>query len=116
MGFERDDQECGRILARIAAVEPDLLVVAFGAPKQEIWLDRHREALRCKVAIAAGATIDFLAGQQRRAPRWLQSIHLEWLYRLCRDPKRLGRRYLHDALMFPAIFWNEWKSLRGGAR
>jgi N-acetylglucosaminyldiphosphoundecaprenol N-acetyl-beta-D-mannosaminyltransferase len=116
LGFERDREQNDGILQRIAAVVPDLLVVGFGAPKQEIWLDRHHASLKCKVAIAAGATIDFLAGEQRRAPEFLRAIRLEWMYRLWRDPNRLARRYLHDALMFPGILWNEWKSLQRSAR
>ncbi len=107
-GFERDDAECEHILQRIDEARPDLLVVGFGAPKQEIWLARFADRLTCKVAIAAGATIDFLAGQQVRAPRGLQRLGLEWAYRLVRDPKRLARRYLHDAFCFPGLLWREW--------
>ncbi len=113
LGFEGDPQENRDILARIDTARPDLLVVGLGAPKQEIWISRHADQLRCKVAIACGATIDFLAGQQRRAPCWLQALRLEWLHRLLSDPRRLAKRYWHDARAFPALLWQEWRSQQG---
>jgi hypothetical protein len=70
LGFENDSAENDRILAAIAAAEPDLLVIGFGAPKQELWVRRHRDRLEAKVAMCAGATIDFLAGHRRRSPVW----------------------------------------------
>lgn len=109
-GFERDPTENDQIVARINQVRPDLLVVGLGSPKQEIWLHRHAGRLDCRVAIAAGATIDFLAGAQTRAPRWLQALNLEWLYRAVRDPKRLARRYLYDAAMFPGLLWHQFRT------
>src|SRR5690606_3193845 len=97
-GFERDDAEQLRMLEKVNAVSPDLLIVGLGAPKQELWLSKWRYQLRAKVAIAAGATIDFLAGEQKRAPKLFQSLRLEWLYRACSAPIRRGPRYLGDAL------------------
>lgn len=107
LGFERDPRESARIMELLDATQPDLLVVGFGCPKQECWLAAHQDRLPCKVAIAAGATIDFLGGRQKRAPKCLQALRLEWAYRLARDPRRLARRYLFDALAFPAIFLRE---------
>jgi N-acetylglucosaminyldiphosphoundecaprenol N-acetyl-beta-D-mannosaminyltransferase len=112
IGFERHADENETILARIADAQPDLLVVGLGAPKQELWVHAHRHAIRAKVAICAGATIDFLAGEKRRAPKWLRCLGLEWLHRLCSEPKRLGRRYLKDGVVFPLIVWREMQASR----
>lgn len=116
LGFERDEAENETILARIATARPDVLVVGLGAPKQECWVHEHRRRLAAKVALCVGATIDFLAGEKRRAPRWMQRAGLEWLHRLLSEPRRLLRRYLHDALVFPRLVWREWRMGRGPAR
>jgi N-acetylglucosaminyldiphosphoundecaprenol N-acetyl-beta-D-mannosaminyltransferase len=112
LGFEHDAGRCAEILQLVADAAPDLLVVGFGAPKQEIWLHTYQQHLSVKAAIAGGATIDFLAGEQSRAPRWVQRICLEWLYRIGTDPRRLALRYLRDAWRFPQIVAREWLQLR----
>ncbi len=81
-------------LARIREAKPDILFVAFGAPKQELWLDAVRDRLGVPVGIGVGAAFDFAAGTVKRAPRWLQRAGLEWLFRLSQEPRRLWRRYL----------------------
>ncbi|MCA9260327.1 MAG: WecB/TagA/CpsF family glycosyltransferase [Planctomycetales bacterium] len=111
-GFEKDPAENQRIVDLLEQTRPELLVVGLGAPKQEIWLAQHYGSLRSKVAVAAGATIDFLAGVQTRAPRWMQRMHLEWLYRAASDPKRLAGRYLRDALALPGLLWRERQATR----
>jgi N-acetylglucosaminyldiphosphoundecaprenol N-acetyl-beta-D-mannosaminyltransferase len=83
-----DDEESIR---RIAAARPDLLLVAYGAPQQELWVARNRRRLDVPVAIGVGGTFDFLAGRVRRAPRWLRQAHLEWLWRLAVQPARVRR-------------------------
>jgi N-acetylglucosaminyldiphosphoundecaprenol N-acetyl-beta-D-mannosaminyltransferase len=112
LGFEKDEEACQEILQQLDAARPDFLVVGLGCPKQELWLARYASQLPCKVAIAAGATIDFLAGKQVRAPRWMQQTNLEWAYRLLRDPRRLAHRYWTDAVRFPAIFFRELAARR----
>ncbi len=82
------------VLAAIGATHPDLVLVALGAPKQEIWIDEVRQALRPAVLIGVGASLDFVAGVAPRAPRWMSRAGLEWLFRLSREPRRLGYRYL----------------------
>ncbi|MEO7035155.1 MAG: WecB/TagA/CpsF family glycosyltransferase [Polyangiaceae bacterium] len=82
------------ILARIRVAQPDLLLVALGAPKQEIWSHEHRAQLGSAVAIGVGASLDFIAGAQRRAPKWMSDSGLEWAYRLAQDPRRMAGRYL----------------------
>ncbi|MCA9271096.1 MAG: WecB/TagA/CpsF family glycosyltransferase [Planctomycetales bacterium] len=108
LGFEKDPAENDRILTRIEAAEVDVLVVGLGAPKQEFWVHAHRDRIAARAALCVGATIDFLAGEKRRAPRWMQRGGLEWLHRVVTEPKRLARRYARDAWLFPQIVWREW--------
>jgi len=108
-GFEKDERETAAILRRIDAARPDVLVVGLGAPKQELWVAKHRERIAAKVSLCVGATIDFLAGEVRRAPRWMQRAGLEWLYRLLCEPRRLFKRYAKDACVFPRLVWQEWR-------
>lgn len=82
------------VLAPIRAARPHLVLVALGAPKQEIWIDRARDALRPAVLLGVGASLDFVAGTLPRAPGWMSRAGLEWLFRLSREPRRLWRRYL----------------------
>ena len=113
LGFERDDRENDEIIQRVNDVRPDVLVLGLGAPKQELWIARHHKRLQAKTALCIGATIDFLAGEKARAPRWMQRCGLEWLHRLSTEPKRLFKRYAHDARVFPRLMWNE---MRGTVR
>jgi N-acetylglucosaminyldiphosphoundecaprenol N-acetyl-beta-D-mannosaminyltransferase len=82
------------ILDRIAAAKPDLLLVALGAPKQEIWSHEQRAQLGSAVCIGVGASLDFVAGMLQRAPRWMSDAGLEWAFRLAQEPRRLAGRYL----------------------
>jgi len=110
LGFENDVEENRRILERIAAARPHLLIIGLGAPKQELWVHRNREKVEARVALCAGATIDFLAGRRRRAPRWMQRSGLEWLHRVACEPHRLAGRYARDAWVFPQLVWREWRT------
>jgi N-acetylglucosaminyldiphosphoundecaprenol N-acetyl-beta-D-mannosaminyltransferase len=109
LGFERNDAENQRILAAVAAAKPDLLILGLGAPKQELWIHAHAKQLDAKVALCIGATIDFLAGEKRRAPRWMRRIGLEWVHRLSSEPGRLAKRYMRDAWVFPQLVWRDWR-------
>ncbi|TWT97615.1 putative N-acetylmannosaminyltransferase [Botrimarina colliarenosi] len=102
-GFEQDEQENDRLCRVISAARPDLLIVGLGSPKQELWLHRYYDRLDAAVAIGAGATIDFLAGAQIRAPKWVQRIGMEWAHRALSDPKRLGARYARGLFKFPLL-------------
>ena len=93
--LEKMDHE--EILRRIAEAEPDILLVAFGNPKQEEWIAMHRDRLKVPVCIGVGGTLDMLSGTMRRAPRWMQRKGLEWLHRAIQEPQRLAARYLADA-------------------
>jgi N-acetylglucosaminyldiphosphoundecaprenol N-acetyl-beta-D-mannosaminyltransferase len=94
IGFENDDREIARIEDLLRDSKPDLLFLALGLPKEERFLWKHKDRIRVPVAIGVGASIDFAAGEARRAPRWVQRIGFEWLFRLFQDPGRLWKRYL----------------------
>ncbi len=111
LGFEQNQQENLKILERIAYQRPDVLVVGLGAPKQELWVHTHQRQIQASVVFCAGATIDFLAGEKKRAPSWIQKMGLEWCHRMLTDPRRLVPRYARDAWVFPQLVWNE---IRGG--
>ncbi|MDX8522176.1 WecB/TagA/CpsF family glycosyltransferase [Mesorhizobium dulcispinae] len=82
------------IVERIARLRPDVLLVAMGVPRQELWIARHIDARHCMLPIAVGALLDFLSGTVPRAPLWMRRLRLEWLYRLWIEPGRLWRRYV----------------------
>jgi N-acetylglucosaminyldiphosphoundecaprenol N-acetyl-beta-D-mannosaminyltransferase len=86
------------ILSRVHAVKPDILLVAFGNPKQEKWIWMHRKRLGVPLAIGVGGSFDILVGDTRRAPRWIQNCGLEWLMRMVQEPARLAPRYSRDFL------------------
>jgi exopolysaccharide biosynthesis WecB/TagA/CpsF family protein len=92
-----EDMNNAEILARIEESKADVLLVAFGHPKQERWIDLHREVLPVSIAIGVGCVFDLIAGRSRRAPRWMQDAGLEWAYRLASEPRRLVGRYVKDA-------------------
>ena len=115
-GFEKDTKECEHILDMIAAANPDVLVVGLGAPKQELWVHQYHRQIRAKTALCVGATIDFLAGEKARAPRWIQRIGMEWCHRMLTEPRRLAKRYARDAWIFPRLVLREWIGKRDPAR
>jgi N-acetylglucosaminyldiphosphoundecaprenol N-acetyl-beta-D-mannosaminyltransferase len=84
------------IIHRIRAAKPDILLVAFGNPKQEKWIWMHRKRLGVPVSMGVGGTFDILVGDMKRAPRWIQQCGLEWLMRLAQEPVRLAPRYFRD--------------------
>jgi N-acetylglucosaminyldiphosphoundecaprenol N-acetyl-beta-D-mannosaminyltransferase len=90
------DMDHDEIVERIRAARPDLLFVSFGCPKAEKWMAMHYRRLGVPVSIGVGATIDFLAGNVRRAPNWMQRAGLEWLFRMAQEPRRLCSRYAKD--------------------
>jgi N-acetylglucosaminyldiphosphoundecaprenol N-acetyl-beta-D-mannosaminyltransferase len=89
-----DELESPGLVDRINEAEPDVLLVAFDSPRQQVWLDRRLDRLRASVVVGAGASLDFIAGAQRRAPARMQRLGFEWLFRLVSDPRRLWRRYI----------------------
>lgn len=98
-----DSPEWDRTLAATEAVEFDVLFVCTSFPKQEVFACQLKERGMARgIAVCAGASLDFLTGRQRRAPRFMQRLGLEWLYRLGTNPRRLFRRYVIDG---PRIFY-----------
>lgn len=89
-----DDQSSAAVIANVNVASPDVLLVGMGTPLQELWLERYRSQIEAPVVWTVGALFDFVAGVQRRAPKWLSAMHMEWLWRVATDPRRLGRRYL----------------------
>ncbi len=81
-------------IEKIQKAKPDVVLVALGAPKQEIWMHRCMPQYAPAVALGIGAGLDFIAGTVKRAPLWMSKNGLEWAYRLSREPKRMWRRYL----------------------
>ncbi len=84
------------LLKRVHAAKPHILLVAFGNPKQEIWIYRNRAVLQVPVAIGIGGSLDMIAGGVKRAPSWVQRLQMEWLFRMLQEPKRLVPRYAGD--------------------
>jgi N-acetylglucosaminyldiphosphoundecaprenol N-acetyl-beta-D-mannosaminyltransferase len=107
-------QEHAALVGRIRAARPDLLFVAFGQPKGEIWLHQHYQALGVPVSVQIGATLDFMAGRVQRSPRWLQRLGLEWAYRLYQEPGRLFFRYAHNATFLLRMLARDAASLLRG--
>jgi N-acetylglucosaminyldiphosphoundecaprenol N-acetyl-beta-D-mannosaminyltransferase len=105
-GFEKDAEECALATSVIRAAAPDIVFVALGVPKQEIWAQKHVRQLEIQ-AVCVGASLDFLAGAQRRAPLVFQRMGLEWLWRALNEPRRLGIRYLTIVCWLPFLVSNE---------
>ncbi len=82
------------ILQQLEQARPDILFVAFGVPKQDKFINMHMRDWNVPVSIGVGGSLDFITGEQRRAPVWMQKIYLEWFWRMCFDPKRFFSRYV----------------------
>ncbi|MCU4181149.1 WecB/TagA/CpsF family glycosyltransferase [Bosea sp. BH3] len=95
-GFEEEQ----RYIDLAKDAKPDIILLAMGMPRQEQLAGRLRESLECGLIINGGAILDFLAERFPRAPRWVQSSRLEWLFRLALEPRRLARRYLSGGAVF----------------
>ena len=94
VSVEPEAAENAAAIEKLRAARPDVVLVALGAPKQEIWMHRCLGQYAPAVALGIGAGLDFLAGTVKRAPKWMSSNGLEWAYRLAREPRRMWRRYL----------------------
>lgn len=104
---EVTDSEVEAIMKFVRRCEPDIIIVALGAPKQEIFIDKAHHYCPKAVMLGLGASLDFLAGDVKRAPKWMQAIGMEWFWRVCREPKRLGKRYLRD-FKFPVLIAKQY--------
>jgi len=99
------------IVRRVREAKPDILLVAFGCPKQEKWIYAHHKELGVPVSVGVGATIDFLAGKVSRAPDWIGRIGLEWVYRCAQEPRRLAGRYARDIAFLVNQFARERRAI-----
>lgn len=109
-----DEEEQTRICRLIAESNATCVWVGLGCPKQESWLASRRHALPAALYFAVGAAFDFHAGTVRRAPLWMQKRGLEWFYRLCREPRRLMKRYVTYNSLF--VYYLLTRSHQGGPR
>ena len=87
-GYFTDDVP---VIEKINAASPDFLMVCLGAPKQELWMSANAGRLSCGLMAGLGGSLDVLAGNVQRAPETWRRLGLEWLYRVIKEPKRLGR-------------------------
>ena len=97
-------QDETKILELMKKDKPDVLFVAYGVPAEELWLERNLAKTGCKIGIGVGGTFDFLAGRRKRAPKFVRSIGLEWLWRLILEPKRYRRQ-----IALPKLVWRVFK-------
>jgi N-acetylglucosaminyldiphosphoundecaprenol N-acetyl-beta-D-mannosaminyltransferase len=87
--FEMDN--CEEILEEIQKVNPKVLFVAMGCPRQEIFISKYMDRLPCSVFMGVGGSFDIIAGNIKRAPKWMINIGMEWLYRVAKEPFRIKR-------------------------
>jgi N-acetylglucosaminyldiphosphoundecaprenol N-acetyl-beta-D-mannosaminyltransferase len=98
-GYFRAEEEAG-LVEQIRQSQADVLLVAFGAPRQEVWIRKHKDRLGVRSALGVGGLLDFYSGRIPRAPQWLRELGLEWAYRLYQEPGRMWRRYLVGNVVF----------------
>ncbi|MFQ5530452.1 MAG: WecB/TagA/CpsF family glycosyltransferase [Gemmatimonadota bacterium] len=110
--FDKQGPENEAVIELINDLRPQLLLVGFGMPLQELWISANLDRLSVNVAFSVGALFDFVSGAKARGPRWLTDRGLEWLTRLVREPRRLGRRYLLDNPRFVSIVLRQKLGLR----
>lgn len=97
---ELTDEENQKYISDINSKNPDIIWVGLGAPRQDIWISKNISKIKRGILVGVGAGFDYLAGNIKRAPDWMQKYSLEWLYRLIQDPKRLFKRYLVTNSLF----------------
>ncbi|UEB77418.1 WecB/TagA/CpsF family glycosyltransferase [Clostridium sp. M62/1] len=105
LGFENDKKELQYIEKTIKDKSPELLIVCLGCPKQEKFVYDYYRNCGAAVTICAGATVDFLAGNVRRCPKWLGSLGFEWFFRFLMEPRRLFKRYFIDDMRIFRLIW-----------
>jgi N-acetylglucosaminyldiphosphoundecaprenol N-acetyl-beta-D-mannosaminyltransferase len=98
------ESEDKTVVDMINQVNPDVVWVGLGMPKQELWMGEHFGRINAPLIIGVGAAFDFLSGRKERAPKWMQCAGLEWLFRLIREPRRLWRRNLYHPVFFYKVF------------
>jgi len=107
-GYWSPEEEAS-VVAGVRAAQPDILFVAMGSPKKELFLRKWKAQLQVPFVMGVGGTFDVVAGVVKRAPRWMQRSGLEWFYRLCQEPRRMWRRYLVEDMAFIGLLLREWR-------
>ena len=102
-GYFNENEE-KEVIKEINTLQPNVLFVALGAPKQEKWIYEHRNELSVDVATGQGGTYDYEAGRIKRAPVFIQKIGMEWFWRLCREPSRIKRQLVLPVYLFKVLF------------
>ena len=103
-GFEKDEAELEKINTKLKESKADILLVGMGVPKQEYFIADNKLKYQIPVSLSVGATIDFIAGVQKKAPQWMSDIGFEWFYRLITNPKRMFKRYIIDDTQIFALY------------
>lgn len=98
-GFFNEAQE-EDVVAQVKASDADLLFVALPSPQKEFFVDQYMDEMGVPVSIGVGGSFDVIAGELKRAPKWMQRCSLEWVYRMMQEPKRLAKRYVVGNLVF----------------
>jgi len=93
-GYFDKDTESRQIVDEINQLDPDIILVAFGVPFQERWIENWFNELKCPVIMGVGGLFDFYSGNMKRAPRWMRDIGFEWVFRLLMEPTRMFNRYI----------------------
>lgn len=101
--FKKSGEETEKVIELINQSRADVLIVGFGMPLQEKWIKAYWEQIQVYIFLPGGAVLDYAAGQLGQVPQWMLRLHLEWLFRIWEDPKRLAGRYAFD---IPYFFLN----------
>lgn len=109
-GYFDRKKENGGVLAKINAQNPDILLVAFGVPHQEKWIEDNFDKINCRIAIGVGGLFDFYSGNIKRAPAWMREIGMEWFFRFLMEPKRMFNRYFigNPVFIFRVLYWKTY--------
>lgn len=110
--FEKDEKELARIEEIVKKASPDILIVSLGCPKQELLVAEYYQKYGAVLSVCAGATVDFLAGNIRRCPKWVSNIGFEWFFRFLMEPRRLFKRYFIDDMKIFGMVIREWRKRR----
>lgn len=110
------EKEEVELVTNINQAQPDILFVALGAPKQELWIHQHKAALNVPVLIGVGAAFDYAMDRLSRAPRWMQACGMEWFYRFLQEPRRLFKRYAISNVHFIWLVLKQYLGLQQSAK
>ena len=108
------DEESGHLARRIRRLGCKIVLIALGAPRQEVWIQRYLAETGARVGIGIGSAFDIISGDRPRAPRWMQDAGMEWFHRMTQEPRRLGKRYLVDDMKVAGYLVTELLFRRSG--